>query len=290
AKDINKAESLILHTPKQAYIIHKASNIIDGEYVTGVTNWTKLPIFPMYANREKKSEFSLGLKNKIDLYDIIISDFGNNLEDSQDVYWVLKNYQGQDITQFMSEYKRYKAIKVESDEDGNGGDATPHTIEIPYQAREIALNLLEKKIYKEAMALDTESITGSSLTNVVIKAAFTDLNTKCDAFENCVLITLKNIVDLYKEYAKVNKDIEIKLIRRELVNDTETVDNIVKFRNDIDWRTSLELNPYISTKDIDIIEKRMEEEASTMFNRGATPNYMQQEEEDNKPNKANEEE
>ena len=54
---------------------------------------------------------------------------------------------------------------INVDEDG---DATPHTIEVPYQARETILNMLNKSIYSDAMGLDTSILAGGSLTNVAM--------------------------------------------------------------------------------------------------------------------------
>ena len=224
--------------PKAPYIIKKTKTIL-GEEVAE-ENFSVLPVFPLFANDIEESEFSNSLKTNIDLYDIILSDFGNNLEDNRDVYWVLKNYNGQDIEAFHRDFKEYKALKVEDD-----GDATPHTLEVPYQAREVALEIIRKEIYADAMALDTSVLSGGSLTNVAIKANMQDLDLKTDGFEACVTDFVDNIINLYLEYSNSNIDYKIEFIRRSLINDTEIVDNIYKMRNDISHKTALKLNPYI---------------------------------------------
>lgn len=240
---------------KTAYKIKKAKDIL-GERVIDEENWSTLPIFPMYGNDTHKSSLTLALKNKIDLYDIIMSDFGNNLEDSVDVYWVIKNYGGQNLEEFLQDYKYYKSVKVAED-----GDASPHTIEVPYQARETALEILRKQIFEGAMALDTSVLSGGSLTNVAIKSMMADLDLKTDDFENGVLDFLDDILNLYAEYKGISEDFEEpKLIRRSLINDTEVIDNIVKMRNDIDQETALKLNPYIQDAEIPEILAKIEEE------------------------------
>lgn len=240
---------------KQAYKIKKEKDIL-GERITSEENWSMIPIAPMYGNDIKKSALTVALKNKLDLYDIVMSDFGNNLEDSVDVYWVLKNYQGQNLSEFLQDYKYYKSMKVSED-----GDATPHTIEVPYEARKTALELLKQQIFEGAMALDASLLSGGSLTNVVIKAMMADLDLKTDDFENGVLDFLDDILVLYAEYKGITDDFEEpKLIRRSLVNDTEIIDNILKMRTDIDHETALKLNPYIQDQEIPKILKKMEEE------------------------------
>lgn len=228
---------------KTPYKIEKTVDIL-GETISGYGNFSVLPVFPLWGNGMKRSSLTISLKSKIDLYDIIMSDFGNNLEDAQDVYWVLKNYSGQDMGEFLADYKYYKSIKVEDD-----GGAEAHTLEVPYEARETALSILRKQIYDGAMALDTSILSGGSLTNVAIKANMMDLDLKTDDFENQVFEFLYNVFDLYCEFANIpNYKYEIELIRRSIVNDTETIDNIYKCRSDISHETAVRLNPYIKNE------------------------------------------
>lgn len=236
---------------KKAYIQIKEKNILEENLIDN-NILTVLPVIPMYYNDIKKSAWNIGLKSKNDLYDIIDSDFGNELEDCRDVYWILKNYEGQDIDEFIAEYKHFKTIKVDSD-----GDAEPHTIEVPYEARKIALDILRKDIYEDSMALDTSILSGGSLTNVAIKANMANLDLKTDDFENEVYNFLYAVIDLFCVMKNVDKNYEIELKRRTLLNDTEVIDNLVKMENSISQKTYMELNPYIKDpeKEIQAIEK-----------------------------------
>lgn len=240
---------------KKAYRIKIAKDIL-SERVIDEENWSTLPIAPLFGNDTHRSTLTVALKNKIDLYDIIMSDFGNNLEDSVDVYWVIKNYGGQSLEEFLQDYKYYKSVKI-----GENGDASPQTIDVPYEARKTALEILRQQIYESSMSLDTSILSGGSLTNVAIKAMMADLELKTDDFESCVLDFLDDILTLYSEYKGLTKEFEEpKLIRRTLINDTEVIDNIIKMRSDIDQETALKLNPYIQDEEIPEIIKRIDEE------------------------------
>lgn len=242
---------------KKAYITNKKVTAFNEE-ITGSKNFAMLPVVPFWGNDIKESSLTTALKNKIDLYDIIESDFGNNLEDSKDVYWVLKNYNGQDLGEFLADYKYYKSIKVDDD-----GEASPHTIEVPYQARQTALEIIKKDIYDSAMALDTSILSGGSLTNIAIKAAMTDLDLKTDGFENEALDYIDNLLLMYVEITGDKTETKVNFIRRSIVNDSEIIENIVKMRNDISQRTALELNPYI--EDVEEELNRIEEEAREKY-------------------------
>lgn len=241
---------------KQAYKIKVKRDILGVLEVA--EDIGQIPVVPLYANDAKRSTLTIALKNKIDLYDIIISDFGNNLEDSQDVYWVLKNYAGQDMGEFLADYKYYKSIKVDED-----GDATAHTIEVPHEARKQALEILRERIYEDSMSLDTSILSGGSLTNIAIKANMANLDLKTDEYENQCIEFMENLIDVYGLFFEQFEDYEIKFIRRTLVNDTEKITNLLAMRSEISLRTFLEENPYI--EDVDKELERLEEEQRERF-------------------------
>lgn len=226
---------------KQAYIIVRKSDALE-ESVIGENNWSTLPIVPLYANDDKVSTLTTTIKNLIDLYDIVESDFGNNLEDSQDVFWVIKNYSGQDIGEFRENLKHYKSIKVSGD-----GDAKPQTTEVPYQARKEALQIIKTNIYDFAMAVDMSTIRGgSNATTTEIDAAFYDLDMKTNEFENNVVDFLEGIIELYQEYSGNTQEYTIGFTRDKLVNKKESVEMIYAAREDLDRETTLEIVlPYL---------------------------------------------
>ena len=199
------------------------------------------------------------MQSKIDAYDLVASDFVNNLEDGEEVYWVLKNYGGQNLDTFLRDFKRYKTIKVDED-----GDARPETLEIPHEARRIMLETLKRDIFDSAMALNTEELTGSSLTTTAIKANMMNLDLKTDIFESNALNCLNQMFEFYLE--TTNQDIEynIELIRRGLVNDSELINSIYTFREDISRREALRLNPQVPNERIEQILKEIEEEESNI--------------------------
>lgn len=217
-------------------------------------NYSILPVIPLYNGLSKKSRLNRALKTKIDLLEIILSDFGNNLEDMQDVYWTIKNYDGQGLSEFIREMKQHKAIKV-----GDDGDVKSHTTDVPYQAREIAIKILKKQIFSDSMALDTEDMSGT-LTTVEINARRENLNLKIDDFENEAHNFMDTVMQIYQEIYGEVKNYNLTFIRSGLINETEIIDNIVKIRSDIDHRTALELNPMIDNDSIDIILERVKEE------------------------------
>lgn len=235
--------------PKRAYRL-TVSRDAAGEQITGAENYSRLPVVPLYASAEKRSELTPSIKSKIDLYDRILSDFGDNLDKANDVYWVLNNFGGSmdEVAEMVEEIERLRAVVNISDGAGGASTASPMAFEVPYEARRTALDMLEKALYGDFMALDMDALTGGSLTNVAIKAAEKDLNLKCDRYEWQVFSTVQQLLALIGVETE-----QIRFKRQELVNESELIQNIVAMREDIDHETALKLNPYIMDEEIEKI-------------------------------------
>lgn len=240
--------------PRQCYRHVKRTDAL-GKSVTAAGNWGSVPLIPLYANAERRSEFTLTIKAKIDAYDRIMSDFADNLDRANDVYWVLNNFGGttEDIAEMLAEINRLKAVANISDGAG-GATAEPRTIEVPYQARRTALMLLEKALYADAMAVDTTALTGGSLTNVAIRAACANLNLKCDRYEWEVFAFVQKLLALLGMQTE-----KIRFQRQMIANEQETVQTIYLMRQDIDRATALRLNPLLQPEEVEALLKARSE-------------------------------
>lgn len=254
-----KEGEIRMTTPRQAYKINTVTDDI-GEMVVSEENWGVLPVVPFYANTEKRSELTWAIKSKIDLYDRILSDFGDNLDRACDVYWVLNNFGGttDEIAETIAKIEEIKAVANISDGTGTQASAEPKTIEVPYQARREALDLLEKALYQDYMALSMKELTGGSLTNVAIETAMLNLNLKVDRYEWQAFSFVQQLLAL----AGVESE-EIRFKRQTLVNRSEIVQDISTMRPDIDQETALKLNPYIEQEEIAQIMANKDGEAYT---------------------------
>lgn len=251
---------LVEEAPKRGYIRRSKMDAMgafdqqDSAY-SGV-----LPIIPLYGNPGRCSELTLSIKTKIDLYDRILSDFGDNLDRANDVYWVLNNFGGttSDIVKTLEYIHQLKAVLNVSDGTGSGSTAEPKTLEVPHQARKAALDLLEGALYADFMALDMDAMTGSSLTNVAIEAAMTNLNLKADRYEWQCFAFVQGVLRLLGMETE-----EIRFQRAQITNRSEIVKDVALMRSDIDHRTALTLYPYIEQDAVDGIVDRVNEEKLT---------------------------
>ena len=161
------------------------------------------------------------IKTLIDLWDKTVSDYGNNFEDFQDAYMIIKNFIGnnKEMDRLLRDVKRYKILPLVGDDTS----ADFKTFEIPHEARNDIINLIEKNIYKFGNALNPDDIEGD-ITNVRIKALYANLDLKTNQFENEIRKFYQKIVALFEKVE--NRKIESKLIfsRSIIINEKESLD------------------------------------------------------------------
>ena len=213
-------DSEIKDEPKRAYILKVASTEADGEEIYDEQNYPTFPIVPLWANSEHQSEL-IGLREQIDCYDLIKSGYANTVDEASIVYWTIQNAGGMDdvdLAQFIKKIKTVHAAQVEDD----GAKAESHSQEVPYQSREALLERLDADLYRDAMALDTQRISNGAVTATQIKAAYEDLNAKCDDFEYQVLDFINGIL------AVAGIDDEATFTRSMVVNQEEMIQIILQ--------------------------------------------------------------
>ena len=202
---------------KQPYKLNIASSEAEGDQIIAGENYPDFPIVPLWGNKEHQSEI-VGLREQIDCYDLIKSGFANDVDEASLIYWTLSNAGGMDdidLAQFVEKLKTLHAVKVDDDVQ-----AESHSIDVPHASREALLDRIDKDLYRDAMALDTEAIAGGAITATQIRAAYEPLNSKCDSFEYCVLDFIQKILFL------AGIDDEPTFTRSMIVNVNESVQTI----------------------------------------------------------------
>ena len=215
-------------------------------------NWGKVPFIQLKNNRFEMSDLD-NIKSLIDSYDKTISDFANNFEDMQDVYYKIKNYAGsvisqEDISVIMESLKQHKIINVDKD-----GDFEAVQLEIPYTARETYLRMIRQLIFLFGQGVDTDDLAGGSLTNVAIQAKFSNLEQKCNKFlkyvkrfiENCLYFDIKYKNNSGNPETNI-KNLDIVFNTSLFINETETIDNFSTSNNMISKETNLSNHPWVN--------------------------------------------
>jgi len=207
------------------------------------------------------------IKDLIDSYDLNLSDFSNNFIDFQDVIYKLKNYSetlrdDTAISDFLDFLKKYKVVNVDEN-----GDFEVLTNEIPSQARIQYLEILRKNIFNMAHAVDTEKLSGGDLTNVTIKAYFTNLDIKANKFIKEIKRYIKDMLYFSNEYKAMNglpiddlTKTNIIVNKSQLINEAEIIDSLVASQGMISQETIVKNHPLVDDYEDEI--KKINEENS----------------------------
>ena len=136
-----------------------------------------MPFFPFFNNNIDTDDLK-NIKPLIDTYCKVFSGFVNDLEDIQEVIFVLTNYGGADLGQFLRDLKDYKAIQIESDGDGDHSGVSTLTIELPVDAREKLLEITRKCIFEQGMGIDPDPQNFGNSSGVALQFLYSLLEQK----------------------------------------------------------------------------------------------------------------
>ena len=255
-----KNSDLKMQRTKRTYRQIIRQSVVDGIEVEPGENYPILPIVPMWGNTHHQSEL-IGLRENIDAYDLIKSGFANDLDDVSQIYWILKNAGGMDDVDIAKFLDRVRATRTAALPDGDeGAVAEPHSIEVPYSAREAALERLKNDMYDDFQAFNVSTLIGGQKTATEIDAAYTPLDLKTDGFEYCVLDCLYEIFRL----AGIDDNPTFK--RNKIQNQMEQTQMVLMAATYLDDETILNKLPWLTPEEVQEILKRRDAENLDRFN------------------------
>lgn len=207
-----------VYKEKRGYVAVVASSPADGDQIYEYQNYPSFPIVPCYANEKKVSELN-PLRRTIDAMDLVSSGYANDIDEANLIYWTVTNAGGMDDTdliQLMNKLKNLHMSQIDYD-----GQIQSHIVEPTYQGREALLERLEKKLYKDAMALNTYDLASGAVTATQIKAAYEPLNEKLDIIEAQMTEFIDGLLSI------IGVDDEPTYTRSIIVNKTEEIQALV---------------------------------------------------------------
>jgi SPP1 family phage portal protein len=266
AKDITRYE---IWTDKEVSFYEQAGNRDIGFYYLPDINTNILthdmgyvPFVPFYNNSTHTGDLTM-YKDLVDQYDKVVSGFANDLTDIQEVIFVLRNYGGEDLATFLTELKRYKAIKVDGDTQAAGGVETMQ-IEIPIEARVKFLEILKKQIFISGQGVDPDPQNFGNSSGVALKYLYSLLEIKAGLLETEFRAGFKQFLKLILHYLRASEDIDIQQIytRNMISNDQETAQIARDSKGIISDRTILANHPWV--EDVEAEQKQIEEEEAAV--------------------------
>lgn len=223
------------------YTTRKAPADAEPEIV-GEENYGSLPIIPIWGSRLHQSTL-VGMKGKIDAYDLISSGLANDFEDCAEIYWIVSNAGGMDDSDLARFRDRLKLQHIANVADADETSATPYTQEIPTTSRKECLTELRNDLYEDFGALDVHSVAAGA-TNDHIDAAYQPMDENADDFEFQIIEAVQQLLALQGK-----KDTPI-FKRNRISNQKELVEMIMLCANYLDEQTILEKLPFITPDEV----------------------------------------
>ena len=247
---------IVLVEEKKGYKQDVAHNEVDPDEIVGESNYSVLPIFPMYGSMHRQSDL-VGMKSKIDAYDLIKSGFANDVEECAEIYWIISNAMGmndQDLAKFRDRIKLNKIAVA----DTTNTPVTPYTQEIPVNAKETILKSLREQIYEDYGGLDVHTVAAGD-TNDHIDAAYQPMDEEADDFEYQVIECVQGILDILGI-----EDVPV-FNRNRISNQKEQTEMLMLVADKLDDETILKKLPFISVDEVESILAKKDADTNARF-------------------------
>lgn len=131
--------------------------------------------FIQFRNNNIDTDDLINIKPLIDVYDKVFSGFINDLDDIQELIFILTGYGGSDINGFLQDLKKYKTIQLDSEE---GADVKTLSIEIPIEARSEILDAARKAIFEQGQGFDPQPENFGNQSGEALKFMYSLLEMK----------------------------------------------------------------------------------------------------------------
>ena len=253
-------EKISIVAEKRSYKKTTISSKADGVSGERDENYSAFPIVPVYANDLHESELE-GHRESIDCYDYIKSGMANDIDDTSGFYWVLKNSGGMDDVDLAKFRERMHTVKVATMDDDTAS-AEAHTLDVPTEAREKMLELLEKDLYKDFQIVNVEALSASAKTATEIRAAYQPMDDKCGDFEYFLIDAIQNILAL----AGIDDEPSFKWNR--IANQTEETNMIMTAATVLGDELTLKKLPFLTPEEV---EDRIRDMGDAAMNRFTAP-------------------
>lgn len=218
----------------------------------------RVPFIPFFNNNIMVDDLK-NIKGHADTYDKVYSDFVNDLEDIQEIIFILTNYEGEDLGEFLTSLKKYKTVKTTNDSDSDKSGLQTLTIDIPIEAREKLLDITRKAIFEKGQGVDPQPDAFGNASGVALKFMYSLLELKAGLLETEFRLGFGDFIRAICQYLKVEcKTISQTWTRTAITNDTEIAAICTSSVGVISQQTLLKNHPFVD--DVQAELKDLEDE------------------------------
>lgn len=219
----------------------------------------KVP-FIAFANNARHTTDLKRIKELIDVYDKTYSGFLNDLEDVQEVIYVLTNYGGENLAEFLDGMKKYKAIQMDSTGPDDRSGISTLTIDIPIEARKELLDITRKAIFDMGQGVDPQQQGLDGTSGEAMKFLYTLLELKAGMMETEFQLGFNELIRaICSVHGSNDVTITQTWTRTSVKNDGDLVDMCSKSMGVVSKRTILAHHPFVEDVNEEIKQIETEE-------------------------------
>ncbi|HCE12233.1 MAG TPA: phage portal protein [Enterococcus sp.] len=242
-------------------LIDIGTNEPSGSSNTYDHGWSRLPFIPLRNNPLQQPDLEM-YKALIDVYDKVYSGFINDVDDIQEIIYVLTNYGGADKKEFLDDLKKYKMVQVEDDGQGSKGGVQTLAIDIPIEARSKILETTRESIFVHGQGVDPQKNIGQNNSGAALKYMYSLLELKASMLETEFRLGFAELVRFILEYSNTNADVTIKQTwtRSAINNDLEQADIVSKLAPVTSEENLAKANPIVENWETEVANLQKERE------------------------------
>ena len=247
---------------------YNAFNLIDISTGTAAeqTNtykhgWEDIPFIPFRNNADELSDLAL-YKDLIDVYDKIYAGFVNDLDDVQEIIFVLTNYGGQKKQEFLDDLRNYKMVKVDDFGDGTKSGVDTLAVDIPTDARDKLLEITRESIFVNGQGVDPQKNIGQNNSGAALDHMYSLLELKTSDMETEFRQGFAKLVRFILKYSNANADIEItQTWKRSVINNKYEIAQTVSLLASVSSKETIaKANPLVENWEDDLEAQQKEDE------------------------------
>lgn len=215
----------------------------------------EVPFIPFRNNNINTNDL-VNIKPLIDVYDKVFSGFINDLDDVQELIFVLVGYSGTKVNGFLQDLKKYKVISLDADEHA---DAKTLSIEIPVEARKEVLDATRKAIFEQGQGFDPQPENFGNQSGEALKFMYSMLEMKAGLMQTEFELGFAHLIRaICRFYSLPCEKIVQTWTRTSIKNDTELANICQQSVGIVSRKTILASHPLV--EDVESELKQLEEE------------------------------
>ncbi len=223
-------------------------------------DWEEIPFIPFYNNNIFTNDLK-NIKPLVDAYDRVYTGFFNDLDDIQEIIFILTNYGGQDKKEFLDDLKKYKMVKLEDDGTSDKTGLETLTISIPIEARDMALEKTRKAIFEQGQGVDPDPQKFGNTSGESLKYLYSLLELKAGLMETEFREGFGKLVRAICKHLNIEcKTITQTWTRTAITNDKELAEIAQKSAGVISQKTILQRHPWVEDPDKELEQIKKEEQ------------------------------